>query len=134
MPIDYGEDKECIEYVIWWLYNHFYTDSNKMYFKAFVEGQNFIIPIKEPKDINALAEEYLRLAFHGFRAKDKTFQSDFTTNLDPSIGKVNIVQQDIARVLLKNAPILVLDEATSALDSEVEAAIQRAFLSAISIG
>jgi hypothetical protein len=51
MPIDYGEDKECIEYVIWWLYNHFYTDSNKMYFKAFVEGQNFIIPIEEPKDI-----------------------------------------------------------------------------------
>ena len=51
MPFDYGEDKECIEYVIWWLYNHFYTDSNKMYFKAFVEGQNFIIPIEEPKDI-----------------------------------------------------------------------------------
>jgi hypothetical protein len=51
MPIDYGENNECIDYVIWWLYNHFYTDSNKMYFKAFVEGQNFIIPIEEPKDI-----------------------------------------------------------------------------------
>ena len=51
MPFDYGENKECIEYVIWWLYNHFYTDTNKSYFKAFVEGQNFIIPIGEPKDI-----------------------------------------------------------------------------------
>ena len=51
MPIDYGEDKECIEYIIWWLYNHFYSDINKAYFKAFVEEQDFIIPIKEPKDI-----------------------------------------------------------------------------------
>lgn len=51
MPFDYGENKECIEYVIWWLYNHFYTDANKTYFKAFVEGQNFIIPLEEPKDI-----------------------------------------------------------------------------------
>jgi hypothetical protein len=51
MPFDYSENKECIEYVIWWLYNHFYIDTNKSYFKAFVEGQNFIIPIEEPKDI-----------------------------------------------------------------------------------
>jgi signal transduction histidine kinase len=55
---------------------------------------------KELVDINALADEYLRLAFHGLRAKDKSFQSDFTTSFDPTIGKVNIVQQDIARVLL----------------------------------
>ncbi len=55
---------------------------------------------KELTDLNAMADEYLRLAFHGFRAKDKTFQSDFSTSFDPSIGKVNIVQQDIARVLL----------------------------------
>jgi two-component system, NtrC family, sensor kinase len=55
---------------------------------------------REPQDINALAEEYLRLAFHGFRAKDKSFQSDFSTSFDPTVGKVNIVQQDIARVLL----------------------------------
>ena len=55
---------------------------------------------KELTDLNAMVDEYLRLAFHGFRAKDKTFQSDFTTNFDPSIGKINIVQQDIARVLL----------------------------------
>ena len=51
MPFDYGEDKECIEYVIWWLYNHFYTDKNKIYFKSFVEEQGFTVAIEEPKDI-----------------------------------------------------------------------------------
>lgn len=51
MPIDYGEDKECIEYVIWWLYHNFYTDTNKAYFKNFVEEQGFTIAVEEPKDI-----------------------------------------------------------------------------------
>jgi hypothetical protein len=51
MPSDYGENKQCIEYVIWWLYNKFYSDSNKSYFKTFVEEQNFTIPVKEPQDI-----------------------------------------------------------------------------------
>jgi signal transduction histidine kinase len=55
---------------------------------------------KELTDLSAMADEYLRLAFHGFLAKDKTFQSDCSTSFDSSIGKVNIVQQDIARVLL----------------------------------
>lgn len=51
MPFDYGEKKECIEFVIWWLYNNFYIDTNKSYFKSFVEEQGYIIPIEEPKDI-----------------------------------------------------------------------------------
>jgi len=51
MPFDYGENEECIGYVVWWLYTHFYTDVNKSYFKAFVEAQGFIIAIDEPKDI-----------------------------------------------------------------------------------
>jgi signal transduction histidine kinase len=55
---------------------------------------------KEPTDINALADEYLRLSYHGLRAKDKSFNADFKTQLDPSIGKVNVVPQDIGRVLL----------------------------------
>jgi signal transduction histidine kinase len=55
---------------------------------------------KEPTDINALADEYLRLSYHGLRAKDKSFNADFKTELDPSIGKVNVVPQDIGRVLL----------------------------------
>jgi two-component system NtrC family sensor kinase len=55
---------------------------------------------KEPTDINALCDEYLRLSYHGLRAKDKTFNADFTTDFDKNIGKVNIIPQDIGRVLL----------------------------------
>ena len=55
---------------------------------------------KEPTDINGLADEYLRLAYHGLRAKDKSFNAKFETDLDPSVGKINIVAQDIGRVLL----------------------------------
>jgi two-component system NtrC family sensor kinase len=55
---------------------------------------------KELVDINALCEEYLRLAYHGFRAKDKTFTSKFQTDLDPSIEKIMILTQDIGRVML----------------------------------
>ena len=56
--------------------------------------------IKEPTDINALADEYLRMAYHGFRAKDKSFNAFTNTDLDKSIGKVNVVPQDIGRVVL----------------------------------
>src|SRR4030095_4474962 len=55
---------------------------------------------KEPTDINALADEYLRLAYHGLRAKDKSFNAKFETDLDNSIGKINIISQDIGRVLV----------------------------------
>jgi ligand-binding sensor domain-containing protein/signal transduction histidine kinase len=55
---------------------------------------------KEPADINALADEYLRLSYHGLRAKDKSFNSAMQTNYDASIGQVNIIQQDIGRVML----------------------------------
>jgi two-component system NtrC family sensor kinase len=55
---------------------------------------------KEPTDINALADEYLRLSYHGLRAKDKTFNATLVTDLDESIGKISIVPQDIGRVLL----------------------------------
>ena len=55
---------------------------------------------KEPSDINALADEYLRLAYHGLRAKDKSFNATMHTDFDESIGKINIVAQDIGRVVL----------------------------------
>ncbi|MEJ7681404.1 MAG: ATP-binding protein [Segetibacter sp.] len=55
---------------------------------------------KELTDINALADEYLRLSYHGLRAKDKSFNADFKTNLDESIGKIEVTPQDIGRVLL----------------------------------
>jgi signal transduction histidine kinase len=55
---------------------------------------------KEPTDINALCEEYLRLSYHGLRAKDKSFNAKFETHLDPTLPKVNVVPQDIGRVIL----------------------------------
>ena len=55
---------------------------------------------KEPTDVNALCDEYLRLSYHGLRAKDKSFNADFTTEFDESIGKINVIPQNIGRVLL----------------------------------
>jgi len=55
---------------------------------------------KEPVDINALADEYLRLSYHGLRAKDKIFNATLQTKFDPAIGKINVVPQDMGRVLL----------------------------------
>jgi signal transduction histidine kinase len=55
---------------------------------------------KELTDINALADEYLRLAYHGLRAKDKTFNATMKTDFDETIGKVNVIPQDIGRVIL----------------------------------
>ncbi|TXE20051.1 hypothetical protein ES692_01995 [Psychroserpens burtonensis] len=55
---------------------------------------------KEPTNINALADEYLRLAYHGLRAKDKSFNADIKTDFDDSIGTIEIVAQDIGRVIL----------------------------------
>ena len=55
---------------------------------------------KEPTDINALCDEYLRLAYHGLRAKDKSFNAKFETDFDISIGKISIIPQDIGRVLV----------------------------------
>jgi signal transduction histidine kinase len=56
--------------------------------------------VKELTDINALCNEYLRLSYHGLRAKDKSFNAEFKTDFDKAIGKVSVVPQDIGRVLL----------------------------------
>jgi two-component system NtrC family sensor kinase len=56
--------------------------------------------VKEPTDINALADEYFRLAYHGLRAKDKSFNASMVTNFDDAVGKVNVISQDIGRVIL----------------------------------
>jgi len=55
---------------------------------------------KEPTDINELADEYLRLSYHGIRAKDKSFNATLQTEFDPTIGEMEIIPQDIGRVLL----------------------------------
>lgn len=56
--------------------------------------------VEEPTDINALCDEYLRLAYHGLRAKDKSFNAKFETDFDSSIGNLDVVSQDIGRVIL----------------------------------
>ena len=55
---------------------------------------------KESTDINALADEFLRLSYHGLRARDKSFNATFLTNFDQNLGQANIIAQDIGRVLL----------------------------------
>jgi two-component system, NtrC family, sensor kinase len=55
---------------------------------------------KELTDINALADEYLRLSYHGLRAKDKTFNADFKMEFEENLPKIEVVTQDFGRVLL----------------------------------
>ena len=56
--------------------------------------------VKEPTDINSLADEYLRLSYHGLRAKDKSFNATMKTDFDETIGIIKIIPQDIGRVVL----------------------------------
>jgi two-component system NtrC family sensor kinase len=55
---------------------------------------------KEPTDVNALADEYLRLSYHGLRAKDKMFNAGMKTSFDENLGKIEAIPQDLGRVLL----------------------------------
>ena len=76
--------------------------------------------IKELTDINALADEYLRLAYHGLRAKDKTFNATMHTDFDKTFGKINIIPQDIGRVilnLLTNAFYVVNEKKQSGIEN-----------------
>jgi signal transduction histidine kinase/tetratricopeptide (TPR) repeat protein len=68
--------------------------------------------VKEPTDINALCDECLRLSYHGLRAKDKSFNASMKTDFDNSIGNINIIPQDIGRVLLNliNNAFYAVDE------------------------
>lgn len=56
--------------------------------------------VKEPTDINKLADEYLRLAYHGLRAKDKTFNAAMKTDFDESVGMIDMLPQDMGRAIL----------------------------------
>ncbi|MBS1509239.1 MAG: histidine kinase [Bacteroidetes bacterium] len=55
---------------------------------------------KEPTDINALCDEYMRLSYHGLRAKDKSFNATLHSNFDSSMDTINIIAQDVGRVIL----------------------------------
>ncbi len=78
--------------------------------------------IKEPTDINALADEYLRLAYHGLRAKDKSFNATLITDFDDSIGMIDMIPQDMGRVILNlitNA-FYVVDEKKKQIGGDYE--------------
>jgi two-component system, NtrC family, sensor kinase len=68
--------------------------------KGMLEHSRASTGVKEMTDINALADEYLRLSYHGLRAKDKNFNAAMDTNFDPTLPKVEITPQDLGRVLL----------------------------------
>ena len=56
--------------------------------------------VKEPTNINALANEYFRIAYHGLQAKDKSFRATMKTDFDQTIGKIDVIQEDIGKVIL----------------------------------
>jgi len=68
--------------------------------KGMLQHSRSSTSVKEMTNINALADEYLRLAYHGLRAKDNSFNATIKTDFDQSIGNINIIPQDIGRVLL----------------------------------
>ena len=67
---------------------------------SMLEHSRLSTGVKELTDINKLADEYFRLSFHGLRAKDKDFNADMISNFDKTIPKIEIVPQDIGRVIL----------------------------------
>jgi len=77
---------------------------------------------KEPTNINKIADEYLRLAYHGLRAKDKSFNATMKTDYEESIGNINIIPQDIGRVLLNlyNNAFYAVNEKNKNADANYE--------------
>jgi len=73
---------------------------------------------KELTDINKLADEYLRLSYHGMRAKDKSFNAEYKTEFDPNLPKINVIPQDIGRVLLNliNNSFYAVDKRAKEID------------------
>ncbi|MDX2071820.1 MAG: two-component regulator propeller domain-containing protein [Haliscomenobacter sp.] len=68
--------------------------------KGMLEHSRASTGVKEPTDINALADEYLRLVYHGLRAKDNNFNATMETHFEPNLPLVSVIPQDIGRVLL----------------------------------
>ncbi len=88
--------------------------------KSMLEHSRTSSGTKEPTDLNALADEYLRLAYHGLRAKDSGFNAKYELITDPDLPKVNVVPQDMGRVLLNlisNAFYAVHEKAKLGIES-----------------
>jgi signal transduction histidine kinase len=76
----------------------------------------------ELTDVNALVDEYLRLAYHGLRAKDKTFNAEIKTDFDPGLEKIKLVPQEIGRVILNlvNNAFYAVNEKQKAMSGQYE--------------
>ena len=87
--------------------------------KGMLEHSRTSSGVKAPTDLNALADEYLRLAYHGLRAKDDNFNATLETHFDPDLPKVSVIPQDIGRVLLNlinNAFYAVTEKAKQGIE------------------
>ncbi|WP_353485246.1 ATP-binding protein, partial [Haliscomenobacter sp.] len=87
--------------------------------KGMLEHSRTSPGVKEPTDLNALADEYLRLAYHGLRAKDSSFNATMETHFDPDLPKIEVIPQDIGRVLLNlinNAFYAVAEKAKQGIE------------------
>jgi signal transduction histidine kinase len=83
--------------------------------------------VKEPTDLNALADEYLRLAYHGLRAKDSSFNATMETHFDPDLPHLEVVPQDIGRVILNlinNAFYAVAERSRSTVTEKAKQGIE----------
>ncbi len=99
---NYDEAKEIIDDVIGneEKINHHGKRADAIVKGMLQHSRNSSSAAKEPTDINKLADEYLRLAYHGLKAKDKSFNATMKTDFDETIGNINIIPQDIGRVIL----------------------------------
>ena len=87
--------------------------------KGMLEHSRTSTGVKEPTDLNVLADEYLRLAYHGLRAKDSSFNATMETHFDPELPKIEVIPQDIGRVLLNlinNAFYAIHDKAKQGIE------------------
>jgi len=90
---------------------------------------------KEPTDINALCDEYLRLSYHGFRAKEKGFNANIETSFDESISNINVIPQDIGRVLLNlfNNAFYAVKQKQKDLTGSSNLSGQQAYVSTVTV-
>ncbi|MBN7814610.1 tetratricopeptide repeat-containing sensor histidine kinase [Algoriphagus pacificus] len=88
--------------------------------KGMLEHSRVNKGVKAPTDLNSLIDEFVRLSFHGLRAKEKSFNADFKLELDPNLPKVNVVSSDIGRVILNlvNNAFYAVDEKTKAFPKD----------------
>ena len=96
--------------------------------KGMLEHSRVSTGVKEPTDIHALADAYLRLTYHGLRAKDNNFNATMETHFDPDLPKVSVIPQDIGRVLLNlinNAFYAVAERRRSTMNQRASVGVTR---------